>query len=74
MRKFIAAFLILGFVAAAFAAKAPTHRSMRGESMGNAHVALVDDKEASRRLTVWATTRSAPNKVTTRATSSAMRA
>ena len=46
MRKFIAAFLILGFVAAAFAAKAPTHRSMRGESMGNAHVALVDDKEA----------------------------
>ena len=32
--------------AAVFAAKAPTHHSLRGESMGNAHVAVVDDKEA----------------------------
>ena len=40
--------LILIFVLAAtsFAAKAPTHRSIRAEAMGNAHVALVDDKEA----------------------------
>ena len=29
-----------------FAAKAPTHHSLRAESMGNAHVAVVDDKEA----------------------------
>ena len=32
--------------ASAYAAKAPTHRSIRAEAMGNAHVALVDDKEA----------------------------
>jgi len=29
-----------------FAAKAPTHHSLRAEGMGNAHVAVVDDKEA----------------------------
>ena len=38
--------LTLSIVAASFAAKAPTHRSIRAEAMGNAHVALVDDKEA----------------------------
>ena len=38
--------LALTFVAISFAAKAPTHRSIRAEAMGNAHVALVDDKEA----------------------------
>ena len=38
--------LALTFVATSFAAKAPTHRSIRAEAMGNAHVALVDDKEA----------------------------
>lgn len=34
------------FTTCAFAAKAPTHHSLRAEAMGNAHVALVDDKEA----------------------------
>ncbi|MBR5411450.1 MAG: hypothetical protein IK114_00175 [Fibrobacter sp.] len=38
--------LTLSIVATSFAAKAPTHRSIRAEAMGNAHVALVDDKEA----------------------------
>ena len=33
-------------VGLSFAAKAPTHHSLRAESMGNAHVAVVDDKEA----------------------------
>ena len=34
---------LVGF---SFAAKAPTHHSLRAEGMGNAHVAVVDDKEA----------------------------
>lgn len=38
--------LITSLVAVSFAAKAPTHHSLRAEAMGNAHVALVDDKEA----------------------------
>jgi len=38
--------LIAIMVAQSYAAKAPTHRSLRAEAMGNAHVALVDDKEA----------------------------
>ena len=38
--------LICALAASLFAAKAPTHRSLRAEAMGNAHVALVDDKEA----------------------------
>lgn len=46
MKRLIATILSLGLGAAVFAAKAPTHHSLRGESMGNAHVALVDDKEA----------------------------
>ncbi|MCF0216907.1 MAG: hypothetical protein HUK21_10595 [Fibrobacteraceae bacterium] len=45
MKKIIA-ILSLCAVAASFAAKAPTHHSLRAESMGNAHVAVVDDKEA----------------------------
>ena len=44
--KKILFFLILALVVASFAAKAPTHHSLRAEAMGNAHVALVDDKEA----------------------------
>ena len=46
MRLALAALYVLGFAVIALAAKAPTHHSMRGESMGNAHVAVVDDKEA----------------------------
>lgn len=46
MKKIIASLLTIGLATAVFAAKAPTHHSMRGESMGNAHVAVVDDKEA----------------------------
>lgn len=38
--------LIVCTASLAFAAKAPTHHSLRAEAMGNAHVALVDDKEA----------------------------
>ncbi|WP_297701758.1 hypothetical protein [uncultured Fibrobacter sp.] len=38
--------LLATLTAISFAAKAPTHRSIRAEAMGNAHVALVDDKEA----------------------------
>ena len=44
--KKILIFLICVLAVASFAAKAPTHRSIRAEAMGNAHVALVDDKEA----------------------------
>ena len=46
MNKKLALFLALAFSTAVFAAKAPTHHSIRAESMGNAHVAVVDDKEA----------------------------
>lgn len=39
--------LLTAFLATStFAAIAPTHHSLRAESMGNAHVAVVDDKEA----------------------------
>ena len=44
--KKILFFLIFVLAVASFAAKAPTHHSLRAEAMGNAHVALVDDKEA----------------------------
>ncbi len=44
--KKVLLFLIFVLAATSFAAKAPTHRSIRAEAMGNAHVALVDDKEA----------------------------
>ncbi|OWV06134.1 MULTISPECIES: hypothetical protein [unclassified Fibrobacter] len=38
--------LATSLAALSFAAKAPTHHSLRAEAMGNAHVAVVDDKEA----------------------------
>jgi hypothetical protein len=38
--------LALCLASFALAIKAPTHRSLRAEAMGNAHVAVVDDKEA----------------------------
>ena len=44
--KRILCFLISALAVTSFAAKAPTHHSLRAEAMGNAHVALVDDKEA----------------------------
>jgi len=37
---------ILCLATFALAIKAPTHHSLRAEAMGNAHVAVVDDKEA----------------------------
>lgn len=46
MKKALALLFALVLCTAAFAAKAPTHHSIRAESMGNAHVAVVDDKEA----------------------------
>lgn len=46
MKKTTALFFALLLSTVAFAAKAPTHHSIRAESMGNAHVAVVDDKEA----------------------------
>ncbi len=46
MKKVLALFFALALSTQAFAAKAPTHHSIRAESMGNAHVAVVDDKEA----------------------------
>lgn len=46
MKKIFVVFFILLLAVCAFAAKAPTHHSLRAESMGNAHIALVDDKEA----------------------------
>lgn len=46
MKKALALFFALALSTQAFAAKAPTHHSIRAESMGNAHVAVVDDKEA----------------------------
>lgn len=36
----------LSLASFAFALRAPTHHSLRAEAMGNAHVAVVDDKEA----------------------------
>lgn len=44
MRKLVLSLLILSI--AAFAAKGPVHKSIRAYSMGNAHIAVVDDKEA----------------------------
>lgn len=38
--------ILLLLVTFTFAAKAPTHRSLRTEAMGNAHVAIVDGVEA----------------------------
>lgn len=44
--KRILVFTLATLATTAMAAKAPTHHSLRAEAMGNAHVALVDDKEA----------------------------
>jgi len=38
--------VVLCLATLALALRAPTHRSLRAEAMGNAHVAVVDDKEA----------------------------
>lgn len=46
MKRFIILASLFLLTVSAFAAKAPTHRSLRAEAMGNAHVAVVDDKEA----------------------------
>lgn len=46
MKKSIIIAMASFLAATAFAAKAPIHHSLRAESMGNAHVAVVDDKEA----------------------------
>lgn len=42
-KVFLSIFLATSFV---WAAKGPVHKSLRAYSMGNAHVAVVDDKEA----------------------------
>ncbi len=46
MKRLFAVLALAGVATLSFAAKAPTHHSLRAESMGNAHVAVVDDKEA----------------------------
>ena len=46
MKRIIVLATLLFLSISAYAIKAPTHRSIRAEAMGNAHVALVDDKEA----------------------------
>lgn len=46
MKKLFALLFTTVLATSVFAAKAPTHHSLRAEAMGNAHVALVDDKEA----------------------------
>lgn len=46
MKKSFALLFAALLATSAIAAKAPTHHSLRAESMGNAHVAVVDDKEA----------------------------
>lgn len=42
-KVFLSVFFVASFV---WAAKGPVHKSLRAYSMGNAHVAVVDDKEA----------------------------
>ena len=46
MRHIVISSLILLTAVVSFVAKVPTHHSIRAEGMGNAHVAVVDDKEA----------------------------
>ena len=46
MKRFLILASLFLLATSIFAAKAPTHHSLRAEAMGNAHVALVDDKEA----------------------------
>lgn len=46
MNKILLSVALLGLASAAFAASGPQHRSLRPLAMGNAFVAIVDDKEA----------------------------
>lgn len=46
MKKVLTLLAAAGLATLSYAIKAPTHHSLRAESMGNAHVAVVDDKEA----------------------------
>jgi len=46
MKRILSLVAIAGLATLSFAAKAPTHHSLRAEAMGNAHVAVADDKEA----------------------------
>lgn len=46
MKKILILLAVAGIAALSFAAKAPAHHSLRAEAMGNAHVAVADDKEA----------------------------
>lgn len=46
MKKILTLLAAAGLATFSYAIKAPTHHSLRAESMGNAHVAVVDDKEA----------------------------
>ncbi|MCQ2106321.1 MAG: hypothetical protein MJZ26_11080 [Fibrobacter sp.] len=46
MKRIFALIACMALATVSFAAKAPTHHSLRAEAMGNAHVAVVDDKEA----------------------------
>ena len=44
--KIITRLLIFACAISAFAAQGPRHKSLRAYAMGNAHVAIVDGKEA----------------------------
>ena len=44
--KFSTRLLVLFCAASCLAAQGPKHKSLRAYAMGNAHVAIVDDKEA----------------------------
>ena len=46
MKRIFAFVAVAGLVSFSIAAKAPSHHSLRAEAMGNAHVAVADDKEA----------------------------
>lgn len=44
--KLLQVSLLLGIFASVFAAQGPRHKSLRAYAMGNAHVAIADDKDA----------------------------
>ncbi len=44
--KVLTSLLLLGIFTVSFAAQGPRHKSLRAYAMGNAHVAIADDKEA----------------------------
>lgn len=46
MKRVLSLIAAAGLATLSFAIKAPTHHSLRAEAMGNAHVAIADDKEA----------------------------